>query len=196
MEALRRMNGGSWIEVNWPILKRWSRRWSPEHWDELLSQYAIYVHQNWHKFSKIPDGEQRIKFSQTWMKNNVKWQNSEFNKLLRTNNFAEEWEIADQPENLHLEAYCESDRSDITEYIVDITTNFSEWDASRLFRLRQIYLELPIHHKVLYDLYFTEMLSMRDIGKKLDLPLSSVYTMITELKTNIRQKCGMTQSRF
>jgi hypothetical protein len=32
---------------------------------------------------------------------------------------------------------------------------------------------------------------MRDIGKKLDLPLSSVYNMVKELKIKVKLRCGI-----
>jgi predicted DNA-binding protein YlxM (UPF0122 family) len=54
--------------------------------------------------------------------------------------------------------------------------------------MRKIYLTLDTHQRVLWDLYFSQMLSMRAIGKKLDLPLSAVYNMVVELKSEIKRR--------
>lgn len=182
------MHGGKWIEDNWIILERWSKRWHPEEWRELLSHYTLYIHDNWVKFSQIPDGEERIKFSQTWMKNNVNWYNSDFNKSIRTNNLPENFEIKEDGEDSLIEVYCESDREDIRDFMIDLNRKYSEWDVNRIMKIRAIYLEMDTADKVLFDLYFTQMLSMRQIAVKLDLPLSAIYNMILELKNKIKEK--------
>lgn len=174
-----------WFTNNYAVISMWSRRWSPEDWPELLSQMSLYLNKNWIRFSQIPDGEERIKFLQTWMKNQVNWYNSDFNKSLRVNNLDEQLDISDVEYDDHLELKSEYIREDIKEWLVDLNQNWSDLEIDRLVKIRQIYLTLPGHEKVLYDLYFTQMMSMRDIGKKIDLPLSAVYNMIKELKQKI-----------
>ena len=174
-----------WFTNNYTIISMWSKRWSHEDWPELLSQMAIYLNKNWIRFSQIPDGEQRIKFLQTWMKNQVTWYNSDFNKTLRVNNLDEQVEIYDSEYDDLIELKSEVLRDDIKEWLLDLNQNWSEVEIERLVKIRRIYLGLPSHQKVLYDLYFTQMMSMRDIGKKIDLPLSAVYNMIKELKEKI-----------
>lgn len=185
------MNGSRWIEDNWSLICKWSKHWHSEEWRELISHFALYIDGNWIKFSQIPDNEERIKFMQTWMKNNVNWYNSEFNKSIRTNNLSEEYEIKEEGEDAHLEIYCESDREDLRDFLLDLHRKHSEHDVNRILLIRKIYIQLATHDKVLFDLYFTQMLSMRQIGTKLDLPLSAVYNMITELKTKIKEQCGL-----
>lgn len=184
------MNGDVWIKDNWPLLTKWAKRWHRDEWGELLSQYTIYIHKNWKRFSSIPDGDERLKFSQTWMRNNVEWTNSEFNKTIRTNNLPEVYEMPDVAEEAYLDIGCETDREDIKEFLIDLNKRYSELEVSRIIELRAIYIELPLHEKVLWDLYFNQMLSMRTIGEKLDLPLSAVYQMIKELKIKVREKCN------
>lgn len=182
------MNGHKWVEDNYKFLEVWSKRWSPQYWDELISMYCIYIHMNWPKFSAIPDDEQRLKFSQTWMSNNVKWKNSDFNKAIRVNSMDEEYDIREESEESFIEVTCETDREDIKEFMLDLNKRFSEYDVNRIMTMRKIYLNLDTHQRVLWDLYFTQMLSMRAIGKKLDLPLSAVYNMIVELKQEIKKR--------
>ena len=185
------MNGSKWIEENYKFLETWSKKWSPQYWDELISFYCLYIDSNWVKFSAIPDDEERLKFSQTWMKNNVNWRNSDFNKAIRVNSMGEEYDIPDTPEDNHLEVLCESDRDDIKEFMLDLNKRFSEYDVNRIMMMRKIYLTLETHEKVLYDLYFTQMLSMRAIGKKVDLPLSAVFNMLNDLKIKLKLCAGI-----
>jgi hypothetical protein len=182
------MNGSKWVEDNYIFLETWSKRWSPNYWDELLSMYCLYIHANWIKFSAIPDDEQRLKFTQTWMSNNVKWRNSDFNKSIRVNSMDEEYDIPDEAEESFIEVTCETDREDIKEFMLDLNKRFSEYDVNRIMLMRKIYLTLDTHQRVLWDLYFSQMLSMRAIGKKLDLPLSAVYNMVVELKAEIKKR--------
>jgi hypothetical protein len=185
------MLGGDWVKQNYQFLETWSKRWSPDYWDELISFYCLYIHENWDKFSAIPDDEQRLRFTQSWFKNNTGWYNSDFNKSIRTNNLPENFEIVEEGEDALLEVYCESNREDIRDFMIDLNRKYSEWDVNRIMKIRAIYLEMDTADKVLYDLYFSQMLSMRQIASKLDLPLSAVFNLVTELKNRIKTKCGI-----
>jgi hypothetical protein len=185
------MLGGDWVKDNYQFLETWSKRWSPEYWDELISFYCLYIHTNWNKFSAIPDNEDRLKFSQTWMKNNVGWSNSDFNKAIRVNSMSEEYDIPEVVELSFIEITCETDREDIKEFMLDLNKRFSEYDVNRIMMMRKIYLTLETHEKVLYDLYFSQMLSMRAIGKRLDLPLSAVFNMLNDLKNKLKLCAGI-----
>ena len=175
-----------WFTSNYALISMWSKRWSHDEWAELLSQMSIYLNKNWSRFSQIPDGEERIKFLQTWMKNQVNWYNSDFNKTLRVNNLPEQTEVVDAEYDDLIELKSEVVRDDIKDWLIDLNQNWNDLEIDRLVKIRQIYLTLPGHQKVLYDLYFTKMMSMRDIGRKIDLPLSAVHSMIKELKEKIR----------
>jgi hypothetical protein len=182
------MNGSKWVEDNYIFLETWSKRWSPNYWDELISFYCLYIDSNWTKFSAIPDGDDRLRFTQTWFKNNVGWKNSDFNKAIRVNSIDEEYDIPDLAEESFIEVTCETDREDIKEFMLDLNKRFSEYDVNRIMLMRKIYLTLDTHQRVLWDLYFSQMLSMRAIGKRLDLPLSAVYNMVVELKSEIKRR--------
>jgi hypothetical protein len=182
------MNGSRWVTDNYTFLETWSKRWSPTYWDELISFYCLYIDSNWTKFSAIPDGDDRLRFTQTWFKNNVGWKNSDFNKAIRVNSIDEEYDIPDLAEESFIEVTCETDREDIKEFMLDLNRRFSEYDVNRIMLMRKIYLTLDTHQRVLWDLYFSQMLSMRAIGKKLDLPLSAVYNMVVELKAEIKKR--------
>lgn len=182
-------NASSWVEANWKWIEYWAKRWSWDNWGDLVSHLYIYLDKNWVKFSAIPDDSQRIKFVQSWFKNSTRWTESEFNKSTRVNNFKDDWSIPDVGEDNLLEVICESDREDIRDWLVDIHKRWGEVGSNKLIKLRAIYLELDTHEKVLWDLYFNKMLSMREIGSKLGLPLSAIYIMIKELKNKVKRLC-------
>ena len=180
------MTHSHWINTNYCFLEKWCKHWRPDEWAELLSQYVIYLNTKWDKFDSIPDGNERLKWSQKWLRDNSKWTNSEFNKEVRINNLPEEWVIEDCGEDSLIEHIIESDRPDIRLWIRDLNLNFSELEVERLMRIRGIYLRLDTHEKVLYNLYFDNMLSMRDIASKIGLPLSAIHIMIGDLKKKIK----------
>jgi hypothetical protein len=177
-----------WISNNYLFLQKWSRIWcvNNDDADELLTLFTIYLSSNWQKYLDMPNNNERIKFTQTWLKNNVKWSNSEFNRLKRVNSHEEEWEQKDDKtiDDL-IEVRCENSREDIIDWLIDLNRNYTEHQVDKLVKLREIYLQLNIPDKVLWDMYWTNGLSLRDIGKKLDIPHLSVWTMIKELKEKI-----------
>lgn len=178
-----------WLEKNYRIISYWARRWHPEEWRELLAFMTFYLEKNWRKFSKIPDGEERIKFLQTWMKNNVNWSNSEFRKSIAVNNFTEEFDLGDEILDDNLDIKAEDIGDDVKEFIIDLYRRFSEEEVLKIISVRKVYLTLQSHEKVLYDLYITQMLSIRGVAKRLNLPMSAVYGMINDLKKKINDEC-------
>ena len=178
-----------WLEKNYRIISYWARRWHPEEWRELLAFMTFYLEKNWRKFSKIPDGEERIKFLQTWMKNNVNWSNSEFRKSIAVNNFTEEFDFGDEILDDNLDIKAEDIGRDVKEFIIDLHRRFSEEEVLKIISVRKVYLTLQSHEKVLYDLYITQMLSIRGVAKRLNLPMSAVYGMINDLKKKINDEC-------
>lgn len=184
------MNSWSlWITQNYKILSTWSKRWSPNEWRDLLSHYTLYLEKNWSKFSLIPDGEERIKFTQTWFKNNVKWSNSDFNKSIEVNNFEEDWKFKEEAEEEPLDIRAEDLSEDLKEFIIDLHRRFSEEEALKIIKIRKIYLSLDTPEKVLYDLYFTQELSIRQVATRLQLPHSSVYVLLIALRKKIKDLC-------
>jgi len=165
----------------------------------LITHFYIWLvkHPNrWIKISSMNDIEQ-MKFTNTWLKNNAKWENSEFNKDNRVNSFDEVWDddyedIVFQ-DTISIEIGSEEVSDDVKGWLIDIQNEFGD-NADKLIRIRYIYLEMDTLDKVLYDLYFTREMTLRAIAKHLSIPLVSVHQMVTELKKSIRIKCGLTSS--
>lgn len=177
-----------WINANYDFLRTWSKRWAHAEWAELLSLYTVYLQKNWIRKMEYITEEERIKFTQTWFKNMKKWSNSEFNRDIGVNNFDDVWSPIDEPEDQLLDIRAEADRGDIADWLVDLHRNFDEKDCFRLIKIRKIYLDLATHEKVLYDLYFTKMMSLREIAKQIGVPHMAVYSMVNDLKQKITIK--------
>ncbi len=193
------MRGEVFIIDNYKQLKLMSRRWGGGDWVDLLSYYTIWIDKNWLRLVNLPHDDQ-MKFSQTWLKNNSKWNNSEYNKMRAVNNLNSVTDNDDSDVNLEplqidyepgyddmIELRSETLPEDIKIWLFDLSQNFEEKDVERLVKMRAIYLELQTHERVLWDLYFTQMMTMRDISGKLKLPLTSIHLMIGELKTKIKE---------
>ena len=180
-----------WLTLNFKVIQKMAKRWHPEEWGELISHFALYLRKNWSKFSKMPDGEERLKFTQTWMKNNVSWSNSEFNRSIRVNNFSEDYAPIEDLWSGDIETRAEDLSEDLKEFVVDLERRFDEVEVRRIILIRSVYLTLDTHEKVLYDLYFSQMLSIRGVAKKLNLPMSAVYGMLNDLKNKIQKECGL-----
>jgi hypothetical protein len=178
-----------WLEQNYKVISYWSRRWHPHEWRELLAFLTLYLEKNWHKFSKIPDGDERIKFLQKWMKNNVNWSNSEFRKSIEVNNFGDDIWIPDEVVDDMIDIRSEDSPEDVKEFIIDLHRRFSEEEVIKIIKVRKVYITLKAHEKVLFDLYITQMLSIRGVAKRLNLPMSAVYGMINDLKKKIQDEC-------
>jgi len=169
-----------WITDNFRVLKYWSSKWSFYESDELLQCFAEYLEKNWSKFSQIPDGEQRIKFCQKWFKNNVIWQTTEFNKIIQKPHLPFFEEIYED------EFFCEEVDLDLTPEEID--SDLSDEQIYKVRRIAKVYKTLSTEEKVLFDLYFTEMLSQRQIANKINIPLSAVYNMLKALKQKIKDE--------
>lgn len=178
-----------WITKNYTTISHWARKWHKEEPEELLAFLTLYLEKNWHKFSQIPDGEQRIKFLQTWMKNNVSWSNSDFRRSISVNNFPEDIEIVEEPEFDDSDIMAEDIGQDVKDFIKDLHRRFSEEEVYKIISVRKSYLILQTHERVLYDLWITQMLSIRAVAKRLNLPSSAVWGMINDLKKKIKSEC-------
>lgn len=191
------MNPDQWLETNYKNISKMCAYYTTD--KSLITHFYIWLvkHPNrWVKISSMSDTEQ-MKFTNTWLKNNAKWENSEFNKDKRVNSFDEVWDDDYEDiifqDTISIEIGSEDVGDDVKGWLIDIENEFGD-NADKLIKIRYIYLEMDTLDKVLYDLYFTKEMTLRAIAKHLSIPLVSVHQMVTELKKKIRTKCGVTQS--
>jgi hypothetical protein len=176
-----------WIEDNWVLIHKWSRIWAGEYYGELISELSIFIEKNWQKLEHLSK-EDSEKYINKWLKLNCFWQNSLYKKTSIVNNLPEELPIWDEGEESYIEDIIDSDREDIREFLRDVWVNIGGERAIKIIKLREIYLELDLESKVVWDLYFNNRLSMRGMSKKLNIPHSACYKMVSELKEKIISK--------
>lgn len=179
-----------WLSMNYDLISFWAKRWSKNEWGELISLMSIYLDKNWSQFSHLPEND-KIRFLQTWMKNNVRWTKSEFSNNIRVNNLGDEQSFVGDIYTPLIEIGAEDAPEELKEYIIEITEKWGELRADKILLVKSIYRTLPTESKVLYDLYITKGMSLRSIADLLNIPMSSVYSMIKVLKKDILLRCGM-----
>lgn len=183
------MTSNKWVEVNYKEIVKLSKYYT-EDWRTIITYFYLWLDKdaNWTKFSKLGHND-KMRWTNTWFRNNAKWPNSDFNKDNKVNDldheFDETWYEGEQSP-INIEIGAESTSDSIKEWLIDIELNFTELQASRLITLKTIYItKLDMKDRVLFDMYFTDMLSMRDISKKINIPLASVHQMIVVLRKKI-----------
>ena len=183
------MTSNKWVEVNYKEIVKLSKYYT-EDCRTIITYFYLWLDKdaNWTKFNKLSQND-KMRWTNTWFRNNAKWPNSDFNKDSKVNDldheFDETWYEGEQS-SINIEIGAESTSDSIKEWLIDIELNFTELQASRLITLKTIYItKLDMKDRVLFDMYFTDMLSMRDISKKINIPLASVHQMIVVLRKKI-----------
>ena len=192
------MDVNTWINKEYKMLSRLSKNWTSEHWRDLITHYYIYLSKpkNWSKFEPLPE-EEKIKFTQKWMSNSVKWTNSDFSKSLRVNNLDDEYDISEVEVENDTAMYIKSEDIDDTvkDWLCDLHNNWGEEQIIKLVKVREMYLsKMKTEDRVLYDLTYTQEMTLRDISRKINIPLTSVFLMVKNLNEKIRLEVCGTQS--
>lgn len=184
------MTHSSWISSNYKTIERIAKDLSRDRWSELLTYYIVWLDEKWEKFDGIPDNDERLKFTTTWLSQNVKWEKSSFNIESKTNNLEFQWDIPDTTGDDDIFDDVSDIEDEITkEAVTDILVKYGHNRGEKILKVRYIYInELSLQERVLYDLYFTQMMSTRKIAKKIGIPVMATYTMIADLKTKIKDK--------
>ena len=192
------MNVNTWIDKEYKMLSRLAKNWSNDNWRDLITHYYMYLSRpkNWEKFKPLPE-EDKIKFTQKWMGNSVKWTNSEFSKSLRVNNLEDEYDIEETTYECETSLYVSAEDIDesVKEWLVDLHNNWGDEQIHRIVKVREMYLsKMKTEDRVLYDLTYNQQLTLRDISKKINIPLTSVFLMVKNLNEKIKLEVCGTQS--
>lgn len=182
------MTHSAWLNQNYDSIERVAKNVSPTRWRELLTYYCIWLDEKWERFDAIPNNIERIKFTTTWLSDNSKWDNSEFNRDSRVNNLGEIYDVPDvKSDDEYIDISSDVDDGS-KDMVLDLLYKYGECRTDRILKVRYIYLnDLSVAERVLYDLYFVKMLSCRKIAVQLNLPTMAAYVMITNLKNKIKQ---------
>lgn len=77
----------------------------------------------------------------------------------------------------------------MTEYVRDLTAKgMSQTHIKKVCAALMSRQLLEFHEVVLFDLYFIDDLSTREIAEKCKLPTTAVHGMLTDMKNSIREK--------
>lgn len=125
------------------------------------------------------------------MKNQWTWSKTDYHKLF---DILPSEDITIEPsEDItvinHLLAEDASQRA--KDYIQDLLSKFNEDQISRILKIKIAKSQLSMEHRLAYEYYFEQMLSMRDIAHITNIPLSSVHRMVNSLKKKIKELCGI-----
>jgi len=182
------MTWSEWSEENFELLVYWAKRRDFLNWSDLVQNLIIHLEKNWSWFSAIPDGK-KIAWCQGWYKNQVLWLNSKHNIEIFGHDRSKGTDLEFKAEIYDIVQDCNfDDIIDFGEELVWWTEEFSDLQISRLKKIEEIYSTFGPEEQVLFDLYFKNGLSQRDIAKKINIPLSAVYNMLKTLKTKIKNE--------
>lgn len=177
-----------WISENYNQLEYWAKRRDFLNWSDLLTHLTLHLEKNWSTFNLIPD-DKKIAWCQGWYKNQVRWLNSKHNVDVfgdekAGSSFIEfKTEIYDEVEVIEYDDLCDYTHEELL-WIDDL----SDSDIQKIRKIKSIYLQLSNEEQVLFDFYFKDMMSQRQIAKKINIPLSAVYNMLKALKTKIKNE--------
>lgn len=187
------MSIDEWVKQNYTSIVKLSEYYTDD--KSIITHFYIWLNKpnRFNKILSMPHDEQ-MKFLNKWMGNNSRWKNSEFNKERAVNQFDDIWDDDYSEEllehnNISMEILAETANDDIKMWLIDIE---EEWGchAPKLVKIREVYLKMDLLDRVLYDLYFTNMMSERKIADKLGIPHSSVHVMMVDLIKKLRDACG------
>jgi hypothetical protein len=177
-----------WISENYIQLEYWAKRRDFNNWSDLLSHLALHLEKNWSTFETIPD-DKKVAWCQGWYKNQVRWMNSKHNVDI----FGDEHcgatfiefktEIYDQFDEVDFDLIC--DHTFDERLWIDDLSDEQIW---KIKKIKKIYLTFTNEEQILFDLYFKDMLSQRQIAQKINIPLSAVYNMLKTLKIKIKNE--------
>lgn len=177
-----------WITTNYTQLEYWAKRRDFNNWADLLSHLTLHLEKNWTVFNSIPD-DKKIAWCQGWYKNQVRWLNSKHNVDVfgdekgGTTFMEFKTEIYDEVVDLDFDLICDYTDEELL-WIDDLT----EKEIYKIKKIKKFYHSLSNQEQILFDFYFKDMLSQRQIAKKINIPLSAVYNMLKALKLKIKNE--------
>lgn len=196
------MDLNTWIETEYKTISLLAKNYTKTEYKTLVSYYYMYLYTNWPKLDVMCHTD-KMKYTNKWFSNNAKWKGdgrkhsgSKFNQDKTINNLPEVYDFEIGEDSCkYIEISAENVSDDIKGWLNDIEHTFCD-AGDKIIKVRALYISkyFETTDRVLYDLYFTQLLSGRQIAKKLNIPHSSVHVMLRDLKNKIRTLCGVTSS--
>lgn len=169
---------------------------------ELLSHCIELVYNNPGKdmISSLEKEDDRntIRVFTRIMSNQWRWYNSTFRKESCKETLLTEYQEellcdeGEQEQEILLDS--ESTNHSTKMYLQDLMSQgLSQSQARKMIVIQNVVSKLPKHERIIYELYFVQGKSGRDISKefskKIKMPVNSVYAIITSIKNKIKAEC-------
>lgn len=151
---------------------------------DLVNELYIFIIKNIDKIEPIVDksGKSGLEgFCVMWLKNQSYWI-SDFKKL---NEIHKQFKIQYLSE---LDNRVIEDEYFLTEEQLDLIRFFSDDRVNKLIKIKKIVSELEQYEKNLFELYFTQQMTMDEISQMVGISKGSVFNLLHEMYKKIRIK--------
>ena len=191
----------AWVSDNYSYLDdltKYNFRYNKNEDMDMISYYYLYLlDRGWRKIYTLSDIDKR-KFTKKWFHNTSRWQvlktkngkpTHELGEL-GVNNIPEDFIFIEEADfQIDIEINSEDLPDYMKDWIVDMTQEFGE-SVDKLILVRYHYLNsLTLPEKVLYDLTYTQMMTIRQIAKKINIPPSATFNMVRDLEKRLKELC-------
>jgi RNA polymerase sigma factor (sigma-70 family) len=158
----------------------------------MLYEHLIY---NPHKWQ--PD--KALQFSNKFIYNQINLKNSDFNRLKMdgfknsSNCHTPHVSIQEAPEINYEQNYdliCENINKHTIDWLNDNIIIYGKEKAEMLAKIEIAKSNLDIYERILFNKYFDNQLSMRDISEQTRLPLSTIHQLIKNLIEKIKRNAN------
>lgn len=90
--------------------------------------------------------------------------------------------------DLRIESDCEMNTQYTKDLLIDLKNNFSDDQIDKLISIELIQHRLTTPERLLFDMYFNQQLSGREIARKAKLPRNAAINMVNSLIKKIKQE--------
>lgn len=159
----------------------------------LISHLTFYIDRDFTKIASIKTHDEQMRWCHQWMKNQIRWQRSNFN-LDRMTGYIEttdDFTISsggDFDSQKEIELGAESgELGKMSKIILDWQREWSDGQIQKIMKLKLGVSKLDEADQIFMNMYIECGLSLRDIAKKTRLPLSAVWSILQKIKEKIKK---------
>ncbi|NBR22892.1 MAG: hypothetical protein EBU08_03730 [Micrococcales bacterium] len=182
-----------WLLKNYDELMKLARLKFPKDPGALISHLTFYIDRDFTKIASIKTHDEQMRWCHQWMKNQIRWQRSNFN-LDRMTGYIEttdDFTISsggDFDSQKEIELGAESgELGKMSKIILDWQREWSDGQIQKIMKLKLGVSKLDEADQIFMNMYIECGLSLRDIAKKTRLPLSAVWSILQKIKEKIKK---------
>jgi RNA polymerase sigma factor (sigma-70 family) len=161
---------------------------------EMISDYYIYISKNCYKKSfDLLEEDDIYYFSISWLKNNSTKNNRKRIVDVEKGYILEDTKVVGYNGNIlssigsyAIELGAEDMTDDMKAYLLDLQ---NDWSDSQIIKILGVYKNLELlesWERILFDMYFMKEMSLRKIGDRVGIPMSSINLMVNKIKEKLR----------